>query len=758
MIDGNATAPPYGRMRRKLILAGLTLLACFSMLFVWKTTSDLRPFPDRLTPGDSEILKAQILDRNGIPLSVTYANQWNIHDHVPLHQIPTLLQQAFIASEDKRFYKHGGVDWKARLHAVLQNLRALRVVRGASTITEQVVRMLHPRPRSIWSRWIEGIEAVQLEKRFTKPEILELYLNQVPYARQRRGVVQAARLYFNRDLNTLSVREMLALAVLVRAPATLDLYRAPRALNRSIAQLASIMRRNHLITEDQYHNSLKAEWSLAKFKLPTDAAHFVTYVQGSHIPGALHSNGKLKTTLDSSLQSKVQQILDSRLADLHSSQVADGAVLVLDHQTDEILAWVNGGGMSTEKPGGWIDAVTAPRQPGSTLKPFVYALALDRGWTPSTIIDDSPLSEAVRSGLHSFQNYSRRHYGPLRLRDALGNSLNIPAVHAIQFTGVDLFLEKLHELGIKSLNRPPEHYGEGLVLGNGEVSLLELVRAYAVLARRGHFRPLRFIAAKDSGSEPFRRVFSEEAASLIADILSDPYARRMEFGNGHLLRLPVQTAVKTGTSNDHRDAWVVGFSHRHTVGVWMGNLDRTPTRGITGTTGPALVLRAVFTELNRYLDSKPLSLSSNLISLEICRSSGLLASRNCPPLREWFIPGRLPKNPCPLHPDDDKRSAGNLVSESNSRLFLLQPTPNLQLVMDPRIPDELEAFTFLIPRQKQTTRIEWMVNGELVGTTKSGEHQFLWPLSRGTHTALARVWQEGIAHPVDTPPVRFSVR
>ncbi len=187
-----------------------------------------------------------------------------------------------------------------------------------------------------------------------------------------------------------------------------------------------------------------------------------------------------------------RSILDQTLADIGDRGLVDGAVVVVNHQSDEILAWVNGGGMATALPGGWIDAVTTPRQPGSTLKPFLYGLALERGWTASTIINDSPLARPIGSGIHPFRNYSRRYYGPLRLREALGNSLNIPAVRTIQAIGVEAFLARLHELGFASLSRPANHYGEGLALGNGEITLFELVQAYAVLARGGLARPLRF--------------------------------------------------------------------------------------------------------------------------------------------------------------------------------------------------------------------------------------------------------------------------
>lgn len=749
---------------RKVFLGCVAFIAIFSGFTAWKTRQDLLPSPESLNPGSSKISKVQILDRRGIPLTVTYQNDWNIHDQLPLHEIPALLQQAFIDSEDKRFYRHHGVDWPARLHAVLQNINALRAVRGASTITEQVVRMLHPRPRTIWSRWLEGIEAARLEKHFTKAEILEFYLNQIPYAHQRRGVAPAASLYFDRDLSTLNTKEMLALVVLVRAPSSMDLRRDASRADNAVTRLAATMLKRKHITEDQYKNALNSDWSFSRFRLAVDAGHFVRNLYtaeptAAEISPNHHYTGKVVTTLDATLQGRIQHILDSRLQDLRESDVSDGAVLVVDHRSDEVLAWVNGGGLSSKQRGGWIDAVTTPRQPGSTLKPFLYALALEMGWTPATLIDDSPLAEAIGAGLHSFNNYSRTCYGPLRLRDALGNSLNIPAVRTIQFTGIEPFLDVLKKSGFTSLAQTSNYYGAGLALGNGEVTLFELVQAYSVLARSGVFRPLRMLMYPTEPALPPRRVFSEESASLIANILSDPNARRFEFGEGYLLRLPAQTAVKTGTSNDHRDAWTVGFSSRYTVGVWMGNLDLTPTSGVTGTTGPALVLRAVYAELNRYEEPERLKMSRRLLPVAICRTSGLRAGDHCPVMQEWFAPGTIPQKYCQLDRLERKHDIGILVKQNhNETITLLQPTPDLQLAMDPHIPDEMEAFSFLIASEINPEKVEWVVDEKVAGITGTDVCKFVWPLTHGTHYAQARIWKLGNNQPIETAKVKFVVR
>ena len=668
------------------------------------TSSALSLEPLLLPEIESDRAEPRYLDRTGVPLTVSYQDEWNVHDRVALHELPEGLKRAFLAAEDKRFFEHGGADWWARLSAAVQNVAALRAVRGSSTITEQVVRMIHPRPRTLWSRWLEGFEAHRLEQEFSKDRILEFYLNQVPYARNRRGVKQAAREYFDRDLDTLSTKEMLALAVMIRSPSRLDLHRGTKEIEAPIARLSELLVHSGVMTSAEVERIPRETLRVTVPTLNVDAAHFVRFVRRNGLSGSI-----VQTTLDGSLQRRVQQILERRINDIRHLDVTDGAAIVVDHQTNEILAWVNAGGFE-QLEGGQIDMVTTPRQPGSTLKPFVYALALEKGWTAATLIEDAPLTEAVGNGLHSFRNYSRHYYGPIRLREALGNSLNVPAIEAIRFIGRGAFHERLRELGVESLREHPDFYGDGhgdgLVLGNGELTLLELVSAYTVLARGGAHQPLRW-SKDDSTVRESREVFTPAVSSVIADILSDPDARALEFGSSSVLSLPRQTAVKTGTSNDYRDAWVVGFSDRFTVGIWMGNLDRRPMREVTGSVGPALVLRSLFSELHRHREASPLFLSRQLRQTHICRDSGLLPANACPIATEWFRADQTPTSQCRLH-RDTVRIAARRGEAMMPRVT--QPSPGLHLAMDPQIPDGLERFELTLDTTHKDARIEWFVN------------------------------------------------
>jgi penicillin-binding protein 1C len=447
----------------------------------------------------------------------------------------------------------------------------------------------------------------------------------------------------------------------------------------------------------------------------------------------------LRTTLDSEVQGAVQRILDDRVHALAKRHLANAAALVVDHQTGEILAWVVAGAGDPHTPGGEIDAVTVPRQPGSAQKPLLYALALDHGWSPATIIDDAPLSEAIGTGLHNFRNYSNTYYGHIPLREALANSLNIPALLTIAHVGPANYLSTLHRLGFESLDRGAEIYDEGLALGNGEVTLLELVQGFTALAHRGVYRPLRYLSDDGVVGEE-RRVYSEEAASLIGNILSDSWARRLEFGNNSVLNLPIQTAAKTGTSTDYRDAWTVGYNHRYVVGIWMGNLDRTPMDGVTGSTGPALALRSIFNELNRGQASAPLWLSPKLVQKDVCIEDPRHADR-CYPRSEYFVPGMEP-------------GAATDAAAKSSPVEILKPTDGLQMAVDPRIPLDAQKLEFHVGGLAADEDVEWVLNGESIATSGS---RYLWQLGRGKYRLQARI-RRGSELVFATPEINYIVK
>ncbi len=734
-------------MQKRWLIATLAALplAVGAVVLAVATHRALQDFPEGLVVAGRGSVKPLILARDGTRLNFTLQNTWNDSDQVSLGKVPPLLTRAFILSEDQRFASHHGVDWRARVSALWQNLRAGEAVRGASTISEQVVRMLHPRPRTVWSRWLEGFEAARLESRCSKDAILEFYLNQVPYGDRRRGVAQAARLYFNRSLDTLSPGELLALVVLVRSPAGMDLRRDPTRAIEAIDRLAARLEQEGTLSAAQESDIEHSPPTPVKAGAGLEAGYFVSHVQAGVRASDSRSPREIRTTLDPHFQTRTEEILSSALTQLTRRRVRDGGVLVIDNERNEILAWVVGHNAAPGDPpvgaGRGFDTILTPRQPGSTMKPLLYAMALEKGWTAATMIDDSELSEAVGGGVHTFHNYSHEHYGPIRLREALGNSLNIPAVKTLKFVGREPFMARLHELGIESLAQHPDFYGDGLALGNGEVTLYEMAQAYTALARQGRLLPLT-VRMDMAGERAEHPGYAPAAARLIGDILADPEARRLEFGAG--LQFPVETAIKTGTSTDYRDAWAIAYDYRYTVAAWMGNLDGSAMNGVTGSIGPAMVLRSVFSELNRNQQTRDLGSKQGLVAARICRRNGQPATPECEAVTEWFLPGTVPS------------AAAKTARTPDTDIQLLLPTPGLQVALDPRIPDEFEALPMEVSRAAGLSAVDWYIDGQLATTTTGPRYD--WPLAKGTHEVYSRVHLGADAEPRATETVRFYVR
>lgn len=638
----------------------------------------LTPLPDSLTgTGNDRIL---FFDKNGNPLNTVVTDGLNVFDTLESHEIPDVVKRLFVAAEDKDFYTHRGVDVRAVAAAVWQNASAGRIVRGASTVSEQAVRLMAPRPRTLFSKIMEGIDALRLERRFSKDDILTFYLNQVPYAANRRGIKQAARYYFGKTPDRLSLRETTALAVLVRAPSAFDLYRNPERLEKRVsAQLAAFAEKGLISPAER----AAADADRLRVKEPeetTDAAAFLRFA------GKNKKGGTVRTTLDSALQRHVQRLARQRLEDLRDRLVSNAAVIVLERKTGNVLAWVS---ESTDETTVKIDALLTPRQPASVQKPLLYALALEKGMTDTTEVVDEPLIRAVGTGTHRFKNYSRRHYGRLTLRQALANSLNIPAVKVIEAVSVPAYYDFLRRTGVSTLTKSPDFYREGLALGNAEIPPYEIARAWLMLANGGVLKNIR--ANKDDPFEE-RRLLSEKTAATIGDILADPLARQLEFDTDGVLNFPVRTAVKTGTSTGYRDAWAFGYSYDFLVGVWIGNLTYRPMRDVTGASGAAPLLRSVFSRLAR------------------AKATGVLP----------FVASSAP--------------SGKTKTENDAPV-ILQPQNGTTLAVDPRLPNDVQAYKFELSALPDGAEAIWFVDGKRVGTGQN----FFWSPVRGEHSVSAEV-------------------
>ncbi len=491
----------------------------------------------------------------------------------PLAAISPALQDAAVRFEDKRFYTHGGVDGRAFAAALWQNLKGERR-RGASTLTMQLAGFLDPElasgaHKTGWRKLEQMNAAWRLERRLSKAQILEAYLNLAPFRGEARGVAAASAMLFGKGASALSNDEALLLAALLPAPQASAETVAARACRYARAGADDCLRLKRLAASVFAGRFAQADAA-------DDAPHLAAQLK-------LAPGDRVRITLDRALQSRVESALTSQLSQLADADVGDGAVLVLDNASGDVLAYVGGRRGARQR---YVDGVRAQRQAGSTLKPFLYAQALQqRILTAGSILDDSPVALATPSGQYVPQNYDRHFRGPVSVRTALAGSLNVPAVRTLLLVGLEPFHDRLIALGLP-LARDADFYGYALALGSPEVDLWSLTNAYRALANAGRASAARLLPAE---AAPAARVFDPGATFIVADILSDRAARSVTFGLENPLATPFWSAVKTGTSKDMRDNWCVGFSRRYTVGVWVGNFDGRPMRGVSGVAGAAPV-------------------------------------------------------------------------------------------------------------------------------------------------------------------------
>ncbi|MBX3146506.1 MAG: penicillin-binding protein 1C [Gemmatimonadales bacterium] len=594
----------------------------------------------RLAPpvGDEIVLLA----RDGSPLRATRADDGSRRRWLPLAEIDPDLLVAFVAAEDRRFYEHHGVDPAALLRATRQNLAARRVVSGASTVTMQLARLVTGSSRSWSGKVSQGLWALRLDRQLTKQEILEQYLNRVPLGQGAVGVDAAARLYFGMPASDVSLAQAAMLAGLAHAPSRdnplVSLPRAEARRNRVLDRLES--------------NRLALPGDLARARLePAHGAGSTPRFLAPHFTSwllrradTLRSLGTVRTSLDPMLEQAVEAEVRHTVAQMRSYGAEHAAAVVLENRTGEILAWVGSPDFFAAEAG-QVDMVVSARQPGSTLKPFLYGLALDQGYTAASILADVSTVYPTANGPYAPRNYDRRYRGPVRFREALASSYNVPTVGLASAVGVAPLLATLHRAGFASLTRRPDHYGLGLALGNGDVTLLELANAYRALANGGVWRPVGW-RATDGGPAQGEavRVISTEAAVQILDILADPIARLPGFGPSTPLEFPFPAAAKTGTSRHFTDNWAVATTAGFTVAVWVGNFSGRPLQGASGITGAGpLLQRAVTAVAARYAPGVlPTPADLGLIPVEVCRLSGGRAGNGCPALTEWFVAGREP--------------------------------------------------------------------------------------------------------------------
>jgi len=647
----------HSRLRRWLRRAAIGLAAA-AVVSILAFAALWRLFPYDIDAFDRAVARrnaASVLDRTGKPLRCFLGDEDTWQFPVALSDMSPHLPSALIAVEDERFRLHPGVDPISMGRAALSNIRRRRVVSGASTLTMQVVRLVRPRPRTLKSKAVETFRALQLERIKSKNEILETYLNLAPFGGNRVGVEAASRCYFAKSASDLTLSEAALLAGLVQSPSRL---RPDRHLDRACR------RRDHVLDRMVECGVATAEEAVLAKRRPLriaaaarsfDAPHFARWVRAIY-PDRVVS----RTTLDRWMQEISETALRDAVDWLRPDGVTNGAVVAIENATGAVRAMVGSSDFFSMDDDGQVNGALALRSPGSALKPFIYAVAFDRGFiTPDTALPDVPSSF---SGYRP-ENYDREFRGPVSARRALAYSLNVPAVSLLNDVGVVEAHETLCRLGMTTMNRSSDEYGLPLALGGAPVTLLELTNAYAALARLGVWRPWRILEKEppDDG----RRVFSEGAAYLIADILRDT----SRLGDRSLWKSQNTArpmAWKTGTSYGHRDAWTVAYNSEYTVGVWMGNFDGRPSRALVGMLVAAPVAARVLDGImGPHAPVTWFAKPETVLSRKVCPLSGMPAGPDCPSaITGIYLKGVSRSRPCTVHrrvPADAVETASRVV-------------------------------------------------------------------------------------------------
>ncbi len=650
------------------VLAVVFLLLPF--LFIAAVVKDL-PTPDNIARNAE--YSTSILDRNGKVVYQVFEDK-NIVP-VELKDLPEHVGQATIAVEDKDFFKHKGFSLFGIFRAAVKNTLFGRR-EGGSTLTQQLVKnnLLSPE-KTITRKFKELILAIELERRYSKEQILEMYLNMTPYGGTAYGIQSAAQHYFGKDAKDLTLIEAAVLAGFPQSPSLYSPYIGEKGayINRTEQVLRRMREDKHIDREKE--KELVEKLPKVKFKKNVTsfpAAHFVFYVKSlldEMIDNdALFKKGLvIKTTLDLDLQKEAEKIIRQEIEDSKGLNITNGAAVVMDPKTGDILAMVGSIDFNNEEFGKY-NAALGLRQPGSTLKPFTYALALENGFTPSSVIMDVPTDfTSGGEGGESYTpvNYDGKYRGPVQLRMALGNSLNVPAVKVLARVGLKPFMQKAFDAGLVTLEPTTNNmrkFGLSLTLGGGEVRLLDLVTAYGVLANEGKTTPSAAIMeVRDYKNkllyrhkkEPNRRIFSRESVFLVSHILSDNNARLISFGTNSYLNIPGKTvAVKTGTTDDKKDNWTVGYTRDLVVGVWVGNNDgRQMNQALaSGISGAAPIWRRIFLKAfeQGYKDGL-MALPDKVRALEIDAFFGGTPYDGIPKRSEYFIEGTEPKEASPFY-------------------------------------------------------------------------------------------------------------
>jgi penicillin-binding protein 1C len=746
-----------------LALGFLLLLATIPIM-----ANLLFPLPvEKLHPPSSTV----VLDKDGHLLRAYLApdEMWRIQ--VNSSEISPTLKRAVLAYEDHWFYYHSGINPKSILRAAIANLRAGRVVQGGSTITMQVARLMEPKARTFRNKLVEVFRALQLEWKYSKDEILTFYFNLAPYGGNIVGVGAASRIYFNKSPDRLSLGEASLLAAIPNSPNRCrpDLNAATAKQRRD--KVLGIMVQRDEITLAQLAEASAEPIPRQRFDLPFTAPHYSDLLVKSN-PHA----ERLETTIDPTIQRLAESTLKGNLRPLLAQGISNGAVVVIDNQTQGVLAMVGSYDFFDSANGGQVNGAVSPRSPGSALKPFVYALGLDQGViSPQSMLFDVPVEYSGYKPV----NYDETYRGAVTVVEALVRSLNVPAVNLSAKLGFEAVYTLLKESGTTTLPKPSDYYGLSLILGGCEVTLLELTNAYAGLANGGKFRPYRLLNLQEPPQE--KRLLSEGTCFILTELLSELRRPELPAVWEASVNIP-KVAWKTGTSYGKRDAWSVGFTPRYTIGIWVGNFDGKGNPRLVGADVAAPVLFAIFDALESSGDNRWFVQPADVARRQVCSVSGLPVSPNCVTTRdELYIPGVSPGQTCAMHEMIivDKKSGKRLCSHcregheyqeklvvhwpgkiavwmerngypidpipehnqlcprvaSGEGPVITSPSLNSEYVIRPEVDVKYQKILLDASVSNRTRTIYWFLNRQLIYSGNPAEKVFITPIP-GVHSLV----------------------
>lgn len=593
-----------------------------------------------------EAYSTTFYDRSGKPLRTIFSEDETYSRPCRLSEVSPHFLRAIVLIEDKSFYSHKGVVVSSLFRALFRNIKDQRIASGGSTITMQLAKIVYRhRERTFFNKISEIFSALKFEMHLSKETLLEHYINRLPFGNMVYGVKQASRFYFGKDPDQLSLNQAIYLALIPKSPSRYNPARHINTLEKRWQLILGIFKQRSHISQDEYKRAASEGISFEMKRHPFLAPHFIDLVKkqlGKSGTGKLPE--QVHTTLDYHVQKEIKGIVREHLIRLAPYNVRSAAVVAIDNTTHQVVGFLGSPNYFDDGNSGYINLAVAMRQPGSTLKPFVYGLAMENGYTPATILPD--IKFPSRGGFFP-RNHDGRQHGPLRLRIALACSYNIPAFYLAMKLKPQHVIKKLKQAGFSYIKDEPGFYGETVALGSGEVRLLDLVTAYSAFANKGMITTPVLIKGEPTTAKPF---MSEKAAFLIWNILSDPSARFASFGYESPMNLPFPLAVKTGTSKGFRDKWAIGVNKLYTVGVWIGNPEGGDMQDLTRVGNAPTILRDIILALQKDWTKGGLEPPEGIIKHMICPLSGELVSEHCPDaVEEYFDEDHHPQSYCSWH-------------------------------------------------------------------------------------------------------------